>query len=130
MTPYQRAGSRALAGFRTNSGNTITYNGVTVACTTAAAMGDDLQFIPDGERNAANSDNRVFALSPSVGASLVSAPEDLETKQVTWSANSAAYNVTRAYQTAIGTTWRLIAYRVAQAGTSPADAAAITVFDR
>ena len=128
-TPYQRAGAAALKGFRANSGNTISIGSASAACSTGAASGDDMQYLPDGARNAANSDNRVFLLSPSVGVNLAATPEALETQQVVWSANGQSYTVTKAYLTAIGTTWRLIAYRVPAVGTSPASPAALTAFD-
>lgn len=119
MSPsYGRAAATALKGFRAHSGNTITFNGIAAACTTGAVSGDDLKFLPDGVRNAANSDSRVFALTPSVGLTLAATPEALETQQVTWNVNGESYTIEKGYQTAIGTTWRLIAYRVPVVGTS------------
>ncbi len=130
MTSYQRAMTTALASFRDASGNTVTFGTGTAACTTASVDGDELAFIPDGARNAANADARVFAMVPTEGLKLASTPAALETQQVTWNVNGAAYTVTKAYQTPQGTTWRVIGYRVPLTGTSTADAAAITTFDQ
>jgi len=129
MSLFDAGAQSLLDTFRADTGNTITRNGVTVPCTTANAQSDDLQYLPDGAQNAANADNRVFALSPTDGAQIAGSADEFETYDIVWNVNGTVYTVTRSSQSSFGSTWRLVTYRKPVVGTSAASSAAMTAFD-
>lgn len=113
--------SQMIAKFnklRTQSGNTFTPTGssTALACSTGQIGVDDPQFVPDGNRNAAEADYRVFSFAPIDGRGVV-----VETSEGVWNGNGAVYVITSAQLNSWATSWRCTAYRKPVPGTSAAN---------
>lgn len=116
--PSRTAMTARYDKLRAQSGNTFTPTGslTALACSTGQIGTDDPQFVPDGNRNAAEADYRVFSFSPADGQGVV-----VETSEGTWNGNGATYVITSAILNSWGTSWRCTAYRKPMPGTSGAN---------
>lgn len=120
-----------LAALAADIGNSLspdrlTINGKVLTTTTGALNTTDAGFLPDGVRNATNSDLRYFLLTTAdIGAAGLRV-DSMETQTVNY--RNSDYVVVRVLVQGAQSTAKLVCYRMPQVGTSTQDAAQLDEF--